>query len=183
MRRLRVLIAPTIAAMACAPLHATPASSPHDAIAEAVNHYRASKGLSRLPLSSSLTRVAQAHLADLEANYRGGGRCNMHSWSDRGNWSSCCYTPDHAEAACMWEKPKEISGGLYQSAGYEIVAHYSAPITPALALELWRESPGHLAMVLNRGTWADNTWRAMGAAIGRHYAVVWFGESPDPAGR
>ena len=66
MRRLRVLIAPTIAAVACAPLHATPASSPHDAIAEAVNHYRASKGLSRLPLSSSLTRVAQAHLGFTE---------------------------------------------------------------------------------------------------------------------
>ncbi len=183
MRCLRFLIAPMLAAVASAAAHAAPASSPHDAIADAVNRYRASKGLARLPLSASLTRVAQAHLADLETNYRSGGRCNMHSWSSRGNWSSCCYTPDHAEAACMWEKPNEISGGLYQSPGYEIVAHYTAPITPAMAIEIWRESAAHNAMVLNHGRWADNTWRAMGAAIGRHYAVVWFGESPDPAGR
>jgi len=182
MRRLRFLIALMLAAIASAPMHATPASSPHDAIADAVNHYRASKGLAPLPRSASLTRVAQAHLDDLEANYRGGGRCNMHSWSDRGNWSSCCYTPDHAEAACMWDKPKEISGGLYRAPGYEIVAYYSARMTPATALELWEQSHAHRAMVLNHGMWANNTWRAMGAAIGRHYAVVWFGESPDPAG-
>ena len=58
----------------------------------------------------------------------------------------------------------------------------AAPITPAMAIGIWRESAAHNAMVLNHGRWADNTWRAMGAAIGRHYAVVWFGESPDPAG-
>lgn len=183
MRRVRFFIAPMLAVLAPATAHASSAPSPHDAIADAVNHYRTSKGLAPLPLSTSLTRVAQAHLADLEANYRRGGRCNMHSWSNRGNWSACCYTPDHAEASCMWDKPKEISGGLYQSPGYEIVAHYSDRISPAMAVELWRESAAHDAIVLNRGMWADNTWRAMGAAIGRHYAVVWFGESTDPAGR
>ncbi len=187
MRRLVLAIALLSVVVASSPLRASTASpqrsSPHDAIAEAVNRYRASKGLSRLPLSASLTRVAQAHLADLEANYRPGARCNMHSWSDRGDWSPCCYTPDHAEATCMWDKPKEISGGLYGAPGYEIVAYYSSRITPETALELWEQSQGHRAMVLNRGIWADNTWRAMGAAIGRHYAVVWFGESPDPAVR
>jgi len=183
MRRLQLIIALMLIATASASLHAAAAPGRQDTIADEVNRFRASKGLARLPLSASLTRVAQAHLADLEANYHGGGRCNMHSWSNRGNWSPCCYTPDHAEAACMWEKPKEISGGLYDSPGYEIVAHYTSAITPALALDIWQGSPPHLAMVLNRGTWADNTWRAMGAAIGRHYAVVWFGESPDPGGR
>lgn len=161
---------------------ASPASARQKAMAEAVNRYRQSRGLERLPLSASLSRVAQAHLADLEANHRPGGRCNMHSWSPRGDWTPCCYTPDHAQAACMWNKPKELTGGAYSTPGYEIVAHYSEAMTPAMAVEIWRDSAPHDAMVLNRGTWARSTWRAMGAAFGRHYAVVWFGESADPAG-
>ncbi|HQY70081.1 MAG TPA: CAP domain-containing protein, partial [Pseudomonadales bacterium] len=83
MRRVRLFIAPLLAVLASASANASPAPSPHDAIADAVNHYRTSKGLAPLPLSASLMRVAQAHLADLEANYRRGGRCNMHSWSSR----------------------------------------------------------------------------------------------------
>lgn len=151
-------------------------------VADTVNRYRAGRGLAPIALSRSLNRVAAAHVADLEANYRKGSACNMHSWSARGNWSSCCYTPDHAQAACMWNKPKEISNNLYQSPGYEIVAHYSDPMTPAMALQIWRESPNHHVMIVNGGRWADNTWRAMGAAMGEHYAVVWFGEETDPAG-
>ncbi len=82
----------------------------------------------------------------------------------------------------MWRKPLELSGGSYAAPGYEIVAHYSSVMTPATALELWHDSPGHRAMLLNHGKWADNRWQAMGAALGRHYAVVWLGETADPAG-
>jgi uncharacterized protein YkwD len=151
-------------------------------LADTINRYRRQKGLAPVPVSASLTRVARAHVADLEANHRLGEQCNMHSWSRRGAWTSCCYTPDHAQAACMWNKPAEITGGAYQSPGYEIVAHYTDPMTPPMALEIWRESPAHHAMILNSGRWADNRWHAMGAAVSLHYAVVWFGEAPDRAG-
>jgi hypothetical protein len=151
-------------------------------VADAIDRYRQSRGLPAIPRSAWLTRVARAHVADLEANHRAGGRCNMHSWSPHGDWTPCCYTPDHAQAACMWDKPQEISHGRYAAPGYEIVAHYTDAITPAIALEIWQQSPGHHAMVLNSGRWADNTWRAMGAAMGTHYAVVWFAEASDPAG-
>lgn len=147
-----------------------------------VNAYRARHGQPRIAVSRSLMAVARAHLDDLERRHRRGTRCNMHSWSTAGPWSACCYTPDHAAAECMWNKPREITRGLYTAPGYEIVAHYTDPITPARALEIWRESPAHHAMLLNTGRWADNPWRALGAAIGEHYAVVWFAEEPDAVG-
>ena len=152
-------------------------------VAIAVNAYRARRGLPAIPLSVNLTQVAEAHVADLEAHYPRGnaGNCNMHSWSGNGNWSPCCYTPDHARKECMWEKPREITGGTYPATGYEIVAYYSDTITPERALQIWQQSDGHHIMIINRGQWYDNTWRAMGAAIGAHYAVVWFGEEPDTA--
>ncbi len=149
--------------------------------AESVNSYRAARGATRIPISPVLMAVARTHLEDLEKRYRRGTQCNMHSWSTAGNWSACCYTPDHARAECMWNKPREISQGRYGAPGYEIVAHYSDPITPARALLIWQESPAHRAMLLNTGTWADNRWQALGAAIGRHYAVVWFAETRDSA--
>lgn len=190
MYRLFVLVALIACVTSCTapersarPIEKTPALSNRSAgLADTINRYRQQKGLPAVPVSAALTRVARAHVADLEANHRQGGRCNMHSWSRRGAWTPCCYTPDHAQAACMWNKPDEISGGMYTSPGYEIVAHYTDPMTPPMALEIWRDSPAHHAMIVNAGRWADNRWQAMGAAVSEHYAVVWFGEARDPAG-
>ena len=148
-------------------------------IAESVNRYRVQNKLPAIPVSPSLSVVAARHVADLEANYRRSQTCNMHSWSSKGDWTPCCYTADHARKECMWNKPKEITGGVYSATGYEIVAWYSDPITPAQALEIWRGSPAHHAMILNRSQWSDNTWRAMGAASSQHYAAVWFGEEAE----
>ena len=80
-------------------------------------------------------------------------------------------------------RAREITDGAYGATGYEIVAYYSDPITPERALQIWQQSDGHHIMIVNRGQWADNTWRAMGAAMGEHYAVVWFGEEPDTAAK
>lgn len=168
-----------------APSTTTPATGPSGAdawnpVAESVNRYRERRGLPRIPVSALLNAVAAAHVADLEANYRRSSVCNMHSWSSAGDWSACCYTADHAKKECMWRKPREITGGRYTANGYEIVAYYSDPISAERALQIWQLSDGHHIMILNQGQWWDNTWRAMGAAMGTHYAVVWFGEEQDP---
>jgi len=186
-----LLLAALIASCAAPPPSGTPAprtpppaTAERDSpLAEAVNRYRVAAGLPRIARSAQLDRVAAAHVADLEAHYRKNARCNMHSWSADGAWSSCCYTDDHAKKECMWNKPREISRGAYDAIGYEIVAYYSDTITPARALEIWRGSPGHHAMILNRAQWADNTWLAMGTAMGPRYAVVWFAEAKDVSHR
>jgi hypothetical protein len=80
--------------------------------------YRKEKGLPAIPLSPSLTTVAQAHVKDLVNNKPDNENCNAHSWSAKGKWSPCCYTPNHAESKCMWSKPKELT--TYTGNGYEI---------------------------------------------------------------
>jgi len=149
-------------------------------IYDQLNQYRRSKGLPTIPLSKKLTQVAQAHVKDLAENYdfkEGDNRCNMHSWSDRGVWSGCCYTDDHAEAACMWNKPKEIAG--YMSSGYEIAHFNSAGVTASEAIEGWKGSKSHNEVMINLGIWKQVTWRAVGVGVFQDYAVIWFGDLPD----
>ncbi|MCF8361305.1 MAG: hypothetical protein K9G70_01645 [Prolixibacteraceae bacterium] len=143
-----------------------------------VNHYRQELNLSPVPYSLSLTIVAETHLDDLIQHYTLDETCNLHSWSENGNWTSCCYTSDHEQAACMWNKPRELTN--YEGAGYEIVAYKSSGITAERALELWKNSNVHNNMISNQGKWANIEWKAMGTAIRENYAVVWFGEEKEP---
>lgn len=175
-----VLIGLMILFSGCAPQPPARKTEPSAAVvrpaslADAVNAYRRSRGLDAVPMSATLERIARAHAEDLERHHRRGTQCNMHSWTDNGNWTSCCYTPDHAQAACMWDKPAEFSAGRMAEPGYEIVAHYTDPITAEVAVETWRGSPPHHAMMANLQNWRDTRWRSMGAAMSTHYAVVWF---------
>ena len=84
---------------------------------ELIMAYRKRKNLPKIPLSPSLTYVAQTHSKDLAENRPDVGNCNAHSWSENGKWTSCCYTSDHSKASCMWEKPKELSN--YKFPGFE----------------------------------------------------------------
>ncbi|MBL7848361.1 MAG: hypothetical protein JNL40_12910 [Cyclobacteriaceae bacterium] len=143
--------------------------------------YRKSKRLKPIPYSEKMTRVAQTHVRDLveHFDYENRGDCNPHSWSDKGSWTPCCYTPDHRQAKCMWNKPKEISG--YEGEGYEI-AFYSSDHAEALeALEGWKGSTGHNPLLVNSGTWSTLEWKAIGVGIYGQYAVVWFGILEDPS--
>jgi len=144
-----------------------------------LNEYRAENGLGSIPASSSLCTVGDLHVQDLatEAPHTA-ANCNLHSWSDAGAWSGCCYTPDHAAAQCMWDKPRELTD--YPGNGYENAAGGGGSLGPAEALELWKGSPGHNAVMLNEGTWANLTWNAVGVGISGGYAVLWFGEESDP---
>lgn len=149
---------------------------------ELIMQYRKEKGLPAIPLSRALTFVAKSHAKDLSENTLSDG-CNMHSWSDKGNWTACCYTSDHKKAQCMWDKPMELTN--YSGDGFEI-AHgvngtYKA--TPEKALEGWKNSKGHNSVIISEGKWADNPWKAIGIGIYNGYAVVWFGMDADSEGK
>ncbi len=146
---------------------------------ELVNEYRAQNGLAAIPASPSLCRVGETHVGDLADNRPDADPgCNLHSWSGEGSWSACCYTEDHAEAQCMWDKPRELTD--YPGNGYENA--HAGVSTPEAALAGWKGSPGHNAVILNQDAWEDHPWGALGAGLNAGYAVLWFGEESDPEG-
>ena len=128
-----------------------------------VNGYRASAGLTRVAHSCSLCAVADAHTIEHNA-----GVAEAHSWAN------CNFDRD---PNCMWGKPQELTN--YPGRGYENFAWSSNKITPAKALDLWKNSPGHNAVMLNQGIFANLAWKAMGASVSGGYSVLWFGEEED----
>ena len=159
-----------------------------DAIYEDINAYRASMGLPAVSRSRSLDRVARAHVVDLETWHADQGTdargiaCNSHSWSSHGNWTPVCYTPDHAYAANMWNKPAQVTHGAYPGYGFEIAFGQSGAVIDAdEAMRGWESSSAHNAVILERGVWRGAHWQAMGVGMYRGYAVVWFGKEPDTA--
>lgn len=164
-----------------APELGTPSAMPDAAndalaLAAAINEYRESLGLPRVPWSKSLAKVATAHVRDLNVNKPTSDTCNMHSWSKRGRWTACCYDSSKVAPKCMWTKPQEIA--RFRAKGYEVAA-FATGITPARALELWRNSAQHHDMIANRASWKTSTWRAFAVAIDGDYAVAWFAETAD----
>lgn len=160
------------------------------AIAEGINAYRGSRGLPAIPFSRSMTQVAEAHALDLSNSPDGGaayqrGRdsrglpCNLHSWSARGAWTPVCYTEDHHYAQAMWDKPREITG-VYRDYGFEIGHWSSGAVTADGAVENWKSSSAHHAVIAEIGTWKDAHWQAMGVGVSGHVAFVWFGKVADP---
>jgi hypothetical protein len=103
----------------------------------------------------------------------------MHSWSAKGRWQACCYTPDHAQKERMWSKPRELT--TYKGNGYEIAAGGSGKITADQALTLWKGHPPHNEVIVNKGIWMAK-WNAIGIGIYNKYAVVWFGRDTDQEG-
>lgn len=141
--------------------------------------YRKANKLPPIPLSASLSLVAQTHARDLSNNYTFDpkNKCNPHSWSEKGKWISCCYTNDHKEASCMWNKPKEIAG--YSGYGYEIAYYSSLGANAQEGIDGWKISQGHNPLLINSGTWKKVTWKAIGIGIYKEYGLVWFGEETD----
>ena len=151
------------------------------ALTDRINEYRVSHKLPRVARSRSLGIVADTHVHDLAKTQLGHANvCNLHSWSRNARWTECCYTPDHANASCMWKKPKELVG--FDGAGFEVAAWSSGNIDPESAVKMWNESPGHKAVILNEGDWGRLEWKSVGAAIYQGYAVAWFAAEEDPSG-
>ena len=152
-----------------------------------VNDYREQHGKKRLKVSKSLMKVARTHINDLNMNFdmdnppvdARGIKGNIHSWSDKGNWTPVVYTKDHKYSKLMWNKPKELTG--YDQAGFEIATGAS---TPQHALENWKKSTKHNDVILSQNTWSDPTPEEeengftglsnMGVAINGNYACIWF---------
>jgi uncharacterized protein YkwD len=138
--------------------------------------YRKEKKLPAIPLSRALTFVAQTHAKDLVDNHPDKDKCNLHSWSAKGKWKKCCYTDDHANAECMWSKPRELTS--YQGNGFEISYWSSSDALADGALNSWKKSNGHNPVIVNSGIWKD-AWKAIGIGIQGSYALVWFGNEVD----
>ena len=139
--------------------------------------YRKSKGLENIPLSNSLTIVAQTHCKDLVNNKPDlNKKCNAHSWSNKGKWSSCCYTSDHKEASCMWDKPKELTP--YAGYGFEIAvgssesAYEDYIMTPDYAISSWKKSIHHNNVIINKDIWKATKWNAIGVGIYKGFATA-----------
>lgn len=148
-------------------------------LAQLIMAYRQEKGLPPIAISEKLTRVAQLHAKDLDDNfnYANTDGCNMHSWSAQGAWTACCYTRDHKEANCMWNKPREIAN--FDADGFEIAGFGSAGLSPPQALEMWKNSTGHNAVIVNEGIWKSKTWQSIGIGMGAKFTVVWFADRAD----
>lgn len=150
----------------------------------AITEYRASLGLAAIPLSKALSATAGRHVVDTRENIWAEGvqlpeGASLHSWSD------AYYYSDQRAPEVMWEAPARIGTG-YQSAGYEISA--AGYETTDAALEGWKASPAHNAVLANLGVWADVDLVAIGVGVetspgegiyaGRIFHV-WFGEAAD----
>jgi uncharacterized protein YkwD len=137
-----------------------------------VNQYRAARGLPPIPLSPSLNLVANRHVLDLDKNV---GKLTH-------GWSNCPYSVSkQATYSCMWKAPQRL-GTAYPGDGYENAHRHSRKATANTAMGSWKSSSFHRDAILNRGLWRNKTWKAVGIAIYRGYAVLWFGEQTDPLG-
>lgn len=164
---------------------ATGLPAPAVRIAALINRMRQAHGLAPVAVSPSLTMVAEAHVRDAEAAGsvpRSGATCNLHSWAGLFG-SPLCYRSDPASAEAMAHKPGELTRGHYGAPAYEIAYWTGAQAIPDSIVAGWLASPAHAAVMLEQGMWRAAHWQAMGIADDGHFAFVWFGAAPDPAGR
>jgi hypothetical protein len=147
-----------------------------------IMEYRKKKKLPSIPLSKSLTFVAQTHTKDLIENKPDLGRYNAHSWSKNGNWTPVKYTGQYHQAKYVWNKPRELT--LYKGNGYEIACGDNDCcsdfiITADFMLNRIKNSPAHNDMTINKNMFKKTKWKAIGISIRGGFAVVWFGKEED----
>lgn len=146
-----------------------------------INNFRKQNKLSQLPLSVSLTYVAKTHIADLHVNRPDTSICSTASWSNKGNWTACCYNPYVLKEECMWSKPKELTEYPYR--GYELSYYEESKINVDSLFNLWITTPEAENLILSKGKYKDKKWGTFGLAVGDHYASVWFAQRIDPKGK
>lgn len=142
-----------------------------------VNEYRKAMKLPAIPLSKSLCYVAKTHLRDLVTNKPDTSTCNMHSWSNKGDWKPCCFQKDKNDKVCMQSKPSEITN--YPGLAFEIIYWESKEATAEFAFKQWRETTASQSVIINAEKWEGFSWNAVGIGIYEGYAAIWFGEELD----
>jgi hypothetical protein len=142
-----------------------------------VNDYRKEANLPGIPLSRSLCKVAKLHIADLIMNKPDTNTCSFHSWSNKGEWQSCCFTKECKDKLCMQTKPSELTG--YPGKGYEIVYWESREADAEKAIGQWKETPAARSVLTNLREWENYNWGALGVGIDGGFAIIWLGEEAD----
>lgn len=155
------------------------ASDDEERLHSLINEYRISHQLEPVEFSLCLSYVARTHAIDLK-NYRPDfGGCNLHSWSDKGIWTPCCYAKDEKRLACMTQKPREFTP--YKFKAYEVVYSATEGSSSEDAFEFWKGISLMNDYLLNTGKW-EKPWLSLGVGIYEEYICVWFGEGKDPEG-
>lgn len=144
---------------------------------ELINALRRVNDMPAIDLSASMTHVAHLHIADLNQNHPDTSICNLHSWSDKGEWTSCCYQAYVPNQDCMWDKPKQLTPYKYR--GYELAYFDPEGINPDSLMMFWITIPEVQDMLLNRAAYKKKKWLAAGVGIEQGYAVLWFGQVKD----
>lgn len=133
-----------------------------------INEYRAQNRLPAVPASDALSAVANRHLIDITQNI---GKLTH-------GWSNCPYElANPATWNCMMAAPVRLRSS-YTGNGFENLYHnlYTGA-TPAGALDAWKKSQFHNALILNLDTWKGSKFDAFGVAINGTWAAMWFGSS------
>ncbi len=144
---------------------------------DAINTLLTDYGKKSLKLSASLSYVAKTHVKDLLQNRPDTSICNLSSWSDKGDWTPCCFNRYVPQQECMWGKPKELT--TYPYRGYEMAGYFQDEFTADSVIELWSSQKEVLDMLLTRENYSKKEWVCMGIGMNRHYVSVWFGQRPD----
>lgn len=146
-----------------------------------INQYRQSKNLSVVLASKALTIVANRHVRDVAENLKltvADRDKSGHSWS----WGA--FESDNPTTwPNMWDAPQRLKTG-YMGKGYENFYMTTANIaTPEMALKGWQNSLLHRQVILNEWIWEKISWNALGVALYKGYASMWFGAEVDPTGK
>lgn len=144
---------------------------------ENINLLRIDYGMSELQLSASLSYVAELHVNDLQHNNPDTSICNLSSWSDKGDWTPCCYTKYLHNPDCMWDKPKQLTPYSYR--GYELVTFFEEDFNTDSVINLWSDSKETLDMILTRDNYSNKKWICAGIGISDNYISLWFGQRRD----
>ncbi|WP_157871798.1 CAP domain-containing protein [Gloeothece verrucosa] len=143
-----------------------------------INQYRTQQGLSSIPLSPSLSRVANRHLQDLQDNLELYDRSGK-DWHF--GWSNCSYDANNPNTfSCMWAAPQRLKTA-YPGKAYELLCGGKRNISPQEALNCWQKSSLNNDVLINQEDWRNYRWNAIGIAINEGYATVWLGQENDKA--
>ena len=148
---------------------------------ELINQHRIDNGLPELSLSISLSFVATTHVADLVNHHPDTSICNLNSWSNKGDWTSCCHNNYVPKSQCILDKPKELTN--YRGEGHELAYWEPALVDPDSLLAFWESIDETNDFLLNENRWDKYKWRSIGVGILEGYAVIWVGELIDREGQ